>query len=79
MAAITLADQQEETERRLEEREAEIAGDADARRDGRARREAADAELAAALAAIAERVEGLAGRIAGGIGQANGVDDDDGA
>jgi cell division protein ZapA len=79
MAAITLADQQEETERRLEEREAEIAGDANVRRDGRARREAADAELAAALAAIAERVEGLAGRIAGGIGQANGVDDDDGA
>jgi cell division protein ZapA len=77
MAAITLADQQEETERRLEEREMEIAGDADARRDGRARREAADAELATALAAIAERIEALAGRITGGIGQANGVDDND--
>lgn len=78
MAAITLADQQADTERKLREREAEIAGDADSRRDGRARRETADAELAGALEALAERIEGLAGRIAGAMDGANGVGDSDG-
>jgi cell division protein ZapA len=78
MAAITLADQQAEAERQLQERDAEIAGDEDARRDGSARRAAADTELAGALAAIAERIEGLASRIAGGAEGPDGAGDSDG-
>jgi cell division protein ZapA len=65
MAAITLADQQAESERRLVESEAERAAHEQARHEDAARLAAAEAGLAQALDALAERVEALADRVAG--------------
>ncbi len=65
MAAITLADQQAEAERRLGEAEAEIAGFADLRGEADQRRAAAEAALAETIDALAQKIEALADRVAG--------------
>jgi cell division protein ZapA len=73
MAAITMADQSSETERRLRQVEAEIAGLEEARAAVVERQEQLEANVAAAIEAIAERVEGIAHRLngAGGNGDAS--------
>jgi cell division protein ZapA len=65
MAAITLADQQAESERRLAAVETEVADSEEARTAIIERQGAADAGVATALDAIAERLEALASRFAG--------------
>jgi cell division protein ZapA len=65
MAAITLADQHAEAERRLAQMEAEVAGLEDAHADVVARKGTADRGVAEAIAAISERVEAIAARIGG--------------
>jgi cell division protein ZapA len=65
MAAITMADQSSETERRLRQVEAEIAGLEEARGAVVERQEQIEASIAAAVESIAERVEGLAHRLNG--------------
>jgi cell division protein ZapA len=65
MAAITLADQQAEAERRLAAVEAEVSDSEDARAAIVERQSTADAGVATALDAIAERIEALASRFAG--------------
>jgi cell division protein ZapA len=72
MAAITLADQQAEAERRLHELESKIAGIEAAHADRVTRNAAAQAEVARVLGALAEKVEGLADRVAGVGGRPNG-------
>jgi cell division protein ZapA len=64
MAAITLADQQAETEKKLKQAEAEIAAMEEAHADLVSRHEAADADTAGAVAAIADRLEDIAERLA---------------
>ena len=61
MAAITLADQHAEAERRLREIEAEVAGLEEARAAVVERQAAAEAGIADAIDALAERVEAIAG------------------
>ncbi|MEX2296068.1 MAG: cell division protein ZapA [Dongiaceae bacterium] len=73
MAAITLADQQAEAERRLGETDAERAGTEEARHADTARHAALEAEMAQAIDALAERVEALADRVAGIDERANGA------
>jgi cell division protein ZapA len=73
MAAITLADQQAEAERRLDETETERAGMEEARHGEMARQAALEAEVAQAIDALAERVEALADRVAGIDDGANGA------
>lgn len=73
MAAITLADQHAEAERRLRELESEIAGLEEARADGLARAAAADADVAQVIGALAEKVEALADRVAGVNERTNGA------
>jgi cell division protein ZapA len=75
MAAITLADQHAEAERRLGEVEARIAALEAAHGDADSSRFAADADVARAIAALAERVEAAAMRI-GGNGAAHNGDED---
>ena len=65
MAAITRADQSSETERRLRQVEAEIAGLEEARAAVVERQERIEASIAAAIEAVAERVEGIAHRLNG--------------
>ena len=65
MAAITLADQQAEAERRLATVEAEVSESEDARAAIVERQSAADAGVTGALNAIAERIEALAARLGG--------------
>jgi cell division protein ZapA len=65
MAAITLADQQAEAERQLGEARAAIAGLEATRGDDRQRHAGEAAGIAAAIDALAERVEAMADRIAG--------------
>jgi cell division protein ZapA len=65
MAAITLADQQAEAERRLGEVEAVLSRLAEERNAEAARRSAAEASLAGAIEALAERIEAIADRVAG--------------
>ena len=72
MAAITLADQYSETERRLHQLETEIAGLEEARAAVVERQDAAEAGIAHAIEAVAERIEGLAGRLNGGHGDNGG-------
>lgn len=64
MAAITLADQQAETEKKLAAAQAEIAALEDAHADLVSRHEAAEADAAASIVSIADRLEEIAGRIA---------------
>ncbi|MEJ0013693.1 MAG: cell division protein ZapA [Bauldia sp.] len=63
MAAITLADQQAETEKKLRQAEAEIAALEDAHADLVGRHEAAQADVAGSITAIADRLEDIAERI----------------
>ena len=63
MAAITLADQQVEAERRLAQVEAEVAGLEDAHADVVALHGTAETSVAEAIVAVAERVEAIAARI----------------
>lgn len=65
MAAITLADQHAEAERRLAEVEARIGALEAAQGSAKVSRSSADADVARAIAALAERVELAAARIAG--------------
>ncbi len=72
MAAITLADQQSEAERRLHQIEAEIAGLEEARAAVVEREEGLEARLASAIESVAARVEALAARVSGANGQDEG-------
>jgi len=72
MAAITFADQYAEAEERLRRFEAEIASLEEARAAVVERQEAADAGVANAVDAVAEGIEALAARIAGGKTQVDG-------
>ena len=73
MAAITMADQFSETERRLRQVEAEIAGLEEARAAVVERQEQLEANVAGAVEAIAERIEGIAHRLNGaGVNGASG-------
>jgi cell division protein ZapA len=65
MAAITMADQYSETERRLRQVEAEIAGLEEARAAVVERQEQLEANVAGAIEAVAERIEGIAHRLNG--------------
>ena len=65
MAAITMADQYSETERRLRQVEAEIAGLEEARAAVVERQEQLEANVAGAIDALAERIEGIAHRLNG--------------
>ena len=72
MAAITLADQHAEAERQLGEARAEIAGLEGSHAHEADLAAAAEAGIAAAINAVAEKVEAMADRIAGAA--ANGDD-----
>ena len=72
MAAITLADQHAEAERRLAQMGAEVAGLEDAHADVVERHEAAGAGMAGTIMAVVERVEAIAARIAGADDDADG-------
>jgi len=69
MAAITFADQFVEVSGRLRQIEAELASLQQARETADDRQAAAEAETAAAINGIAERIEHLASRISGANGQ----------
>ncbi len=71
MAAITLADQHAEAERRVAELEAEIAGLEDAHADLAERRRREQEGIAASIAAVAERVEAIAAHVGGTTGDAD--------
>ncbi|HVY20996.1 MAG TPA: cell division protein ZapA [Bauldia sp.] len=66
MAAITLADQQAETERKLKAAEAEIAALEDAHADLAGRQQAVEANVAGSISSIAERLEEIVARMASG-------------
>lgn len=72
MAAITLADQYAEAERRLAEVEAEVAALEDAHTDVIARQGTAETGVAEAILAVAERVEAVAARIGGSADESDG-------
>ena len=72
MAAITLADQQSEAERRLARMEAEVAALEDAHTDAVQRQGMADTGIAGAIVAVAERVEAVAARIGGSVTESDG-------
>jgi cell division protein ZapA len=72
MAAITLADQHAEAERRLALLETEVAGLEDAHADVVGRHQTAGAGIAGAIVAITERVEAIAARIGGATGEPDG-------
>jgi cell division protein ZapA len=63
MAAITLADAQAEAERKLAAAQAEIAALEEAHADMVQRQATADTGIAGSIAAIADRLEEIAGRI----------------
>ena len=65
MAAITLADQHAESEKVIGDLRAEVASLEDAGKDAIARQTSVEAEIAKAIDALADRVEAIAGRIAG--------------
>jgi cell division protein ZapA len=65
MAAITLADQHAESEKVIGDLRAEVASLEDAGKDAIARQTSVGAEIAKAIDALADRVEAIAGRIAG--------------
>jgi cell division protein ZapA len=72
MAAITLADQQAEAERRYREVHAEVSGLEEARAAVIERQLGVEASVAEAIDAVSARVEALAARVAGA--HANGHD-----
>lgn len=65
MAAITMADQYAESERRLRQVEDEIAGLEEARAALSERQEAAEVDLARMIEALAGRLEAVAARLSG--------------
>ena len=65
MAAITMADQHSETEKRLRQVEGEIAGLEEARAALVERQERAEAEIAESIEALADRLEAVASRLNG--------------
>jgi cell division protein ZapA len=65
MAAITLADEQAEAERRLNTMNAEIGGLQDARAAVVEQQDAVEDRLAATIDVVTERIEALASRVAG--------------
>ncbi|MCB1496132.1 MAG: cell division protein ZapA [Bauldia sp.] len=65
MAAITMADQHSETEKRLRQVEGEIAGLEEARAALVERQERAEAEIAESIEALADRLEAVASRLDG--------------
>ncbi len=65
MAAITLADQNMEAERRLQQLRAEVAGLEEARAAVVERQAGMETEVASAIAAVASELEALAERVAG--------------
>ena len=71
MAAITLADQNAEADRRLQQLRAEVAGLEEARAAVVERQAGVEAEIASAINQMAAQIEALAARVAG----ANGADD----
>ncbi len=71
MAAITMADQNAEAGRRLQQLQAEVAGLEEARAAVVERQAGVETEIANAINEVASRVEALAARVAG----ANGSDD----
>lgn len=71
MAAITLADQNAEADRRLQQLRAEVAGLEEARAAVVERQAGVEAEIASAINQMAAQIEALAVRVAG----ANGADD----
>jgi len=68
MAAITLADQNAEAERRLQQLRAEVAGLEEARAAVVERQAGTEEEIAEAINEMAARVEALAARISGANG-----------
>ena len=72
MAAITLADQHAEADRRLRQIEADIADVEDARAAVVERQSATEAGIVSAIDAIAERIEAVAVRLAGTETETNG-------
>ena len=68
MAAITLADQNAEAERHLQQLRAEVAGLEEARAAVVERQAGVEAEIAQAINEIAAQVEALAVRVAGADG-----------
>jgi cell division protein ZapA len=65
MAAITMADQYSESERKLRALEKEVAGLEEARAAVVERQEASESGLAEAMESLAERLESIAGRLNG--------------
>ncbi|MCB1489662.1 MAG: cell division protein ZapA, partial [Bauldia sp.] len=65
MAAITMADQHSETEKRLRQVEGEIAGLEEARAALVERQERTEAEIAESIEALADRLEAVASRLNG--------------
>jgi cell division protein ZapA len=65
MAAITMADQSSETERRLKQLEGEIAGLDEARAALVERQEATEDQIARAIEGLATRLEAVAARLNG--------------
>ena len=65
MAAITMADQYAETEKRLRQVEGEIAGLEEARAALVERQELAEADVARSLDTLTDRLEAIAGRLNG--------------
>ncbi|HMN86075.1 MAG TPA: cell division protein ZapA [Bauldia sp.] len=63
MAAITMADQQAESERRVKQLEAEIAALEEARAALIERQDAAETDIAASIETMAERLEAIAARL----------------
>lgn len=68
MAAITLADNMSESERRLREIESQISGLEEARAAIAERQDAAETGIAQMIDGVAERLEGIADRLNGGHG-----------
>ena len=65
MAAITMADQSSETERRLRQLEGEIAGLDEARAALAERQEATENDIARSIESLVERLETVAARLNG--------------
>jgi cell division protein ZapA len=73
MAALTLADALSETEQRIKRLEGEVAAMQDARSASADRARAAQASVAAALTAAAERIEIVTKKLNQSIGSGNGI------
>jgi cell division protein ZapA len=72
MAAITMADQNSEAERRLTQLESKVAGMEEARAAVVERQQSSEMAVARSIEAMAERVEALAVRLADGPHRENG-------